>query len=208
MQGIFEGYDQTSVAVIKSASYLPASALLLSVAVHALILTLLVASGDKPESGEPAVPSQNATAEGGPLDKKAEGERISAADRDVAPPAVSQGAGAEEGLKAADKKTSAEKNPAASPAVQTKDFGAAEKVVERKDSGSEKPGGAGADASEKKIETVVYTVRRGDTLTKLAEKCGMSISELAKLNGKSVQRLSNLWVGQKIKIKAGADFSR
>ena len=197
--------------MIKNASYLSASALLLSAAVHALILTLLVASGDKPESGESAVPSQpsqNATAEDGRLDEKAEGERDSVADRDVAPPAVSQGAGAEEGLKAADKKTSAEKNPAASPAIHTKDGGAAEKVVERKTSGGEKPGGVGADAPENKIETVVYTVRRGDTLTKLAEKCGMSISELAKLNGKSVKRLSNLWVGQKIKIKAGADFSR
>jgi LysM repeat protein len=197
--------------VIKSASYLSASALLMSAAVHALILTLLVASGDKPESGEsaaPSQPSQNATAEDGRLDEKAEGERDSVADRDVVPPAVSQGVGADEGPKAADKKKSAEKNPAASPAVQTKNGGAAEKVVERKTSGGEKPSGAGADAPEKKIETVVYTVRRGDTLTKLAEKCGMSISELAKLNGKSVQRLSNLWVGQKIKIKAGADFSR
>ena len=175
----------------------------MSAAVHALILTLLVASGDKPESGESAAPSQNATAEGVQLDKKAEDERESVEDRDVPPPAVSQGVGAEEGLKAADKR-----NPAASPAVQTKDIGAAEKVVERKPSGGENPGGAGADASEKKIETVVYTVRRGDTLTKLAEKCGMSISELAKLNGKSVQRLSNLWVGQKIKIKASSDFSR
>ena len=195
--------------MIKNASYLSASALLLSAAVHALILTLLVASGDKPESGESAAPSQNATVEGAQLDKKAEDERISVADRDDVPPAAStQGAAADEGKKAADKKTSAEKNSAASPAVQTKDIGAAAKVVERKKSGGEKPGGVGADASEKKIETVVYTVRRGDTLTKLAEKCGMSISELAKLNGKSVQRLSNLWVGQKIKIKAGADFSR
>ena len=194
--------------MIKNASYLSASALLLSAAVHALILTLLVASGDKPESGESAAPSQNATAEGAQLDKKPEDERDSVEDRDVPPPAVSQGVGAEEGLKAADKKTSAEKNPAASPSIHTKDGGAAEKVVERKTSGGEKPGGVGADAPENKIETVVYTVRRGDTLTKLAEKCGMSISELAKLNGKSVQRLSNLWVGQKIKIKASSDFSR
>jgi LysM repeat protein len=50
--------------------------------------------------------------------------------------------------------------------------------------------------------TKVYVVKRGDTLTALARECGVSVQELAALNGKSVKKFSALWVGQKIKIPA------
>ena len=51
-------------------------------------------------------------------------------------------------------------------------------------------------------KTKVYVVKRGDTLTALAKECGLTVGELAALNGKSVKKLSNLWVGQKIKLPA------
>ena len=51
-------------------------------------------------------------------------------------------------------------------------------------------------------KTRVYVVKRGDTLTALAKECGLTVQELATLNGKSVKKLSNLWVGQKIKLPA------
>jgi LysM repeat protein len=50
--------------------------------------------------------------------------------------------------------------------------------------------------------TKVYVVKRGDTLTALAKECGLTVQELATLNGKSVKKLSNLWVGQKIRLPA------
>ena len=47
----------------------------------------------------------------------------------------------------------------------------------------------------------VYVVKKGDTLTAIAKRCGMTLAELAKLNGSSVQKLSNLKIGQKLKVK-------
>lgn len=49
-------------------------------------------------------------------------------------------------------------------------------------------------------KTKVYVVKRGDTLTALAKECGLTVQELAALNGKTVKKMSNLWVGQKIKL--------
>lgn len=47
----------------------------------------------------------------------------------------------------------------------------------------------------------VYVVRRGDTLTKIADAAGVTQAELAKINGTSVKKLSNLKVGQKIRLR-------
>jgi LysM repeat protein len=52
---------------------------------------------------------------------------------------------------------------------------------------------------------VVYTVKRGDNLTRLAARDGSTLAELAALNGTTVKKLSNLKVGQKIKLKNGID---
>lgn len=54
--------------------------------------------------------------------------------------------------------------------------------------------------SAPKKDVQVYVVKSGDTLTALARGCGLTISELAALNGTSVKKLSNLKVGQKLKI--------
>lgn len=47
---------------------------------------------------------------------------------------------------------------------------------------------------------VLYVVRQGDNLTRIARACGSTVAELAELNGKPVKRLEKLWVGQKIKL--------
>ena len=46
-----------------------------------------------------------------------------------------------------------------------------------------------------------YVVKKGDNLTLIARRSGCSLEELAKLNNTTVKKLSNLWVGQKIKVK-------
>ena len=46
----------------------------------------------------------------------------------------------------------------------------------------------------------IYVVKKGDILTHIAQNCGSTIQELAKLNGTSLKKLSSLKVGQKIKI--------
>ena len=55
---------------------------------------------------------------------------------------------------------------------------------------------AGADSGEWKL----YEVRPGDSLTKIAKKCGATVQELAKANG--LKPTANLNLGQKIKIRA------
>ena len=55
---------------------------------------------------------------------------------------------------------------------------------------------------DKPVKTVPYVVKRGDTLTAIARDCGLTVPELAKLNGKSVKKLSDLKVGQRLKIPA------
>ena len=46
-----------------------------------------------------------------------------------------------------------------------------------------------------------HVVRQGDTITKIAKDYGMTPEEIARINGKPLKRLNNIWVGQKIKLK-------
>ena len=48
-----------------------------------------------------------------------------------------------------------------------------------------------------------YTVKSGDNLTLIAKKAGCTFTELAALNGKSVKELTNLKVGQILKLPKG-----
>ena len=57
-----------------------------------------------------------------------------------------------------------------------------------------------ADADADKGEWKAYEVRPGDSLTKIAKKCGVTVQELAKANG--LKPTASLGLGQKIKIKA------
>lgn len=73
---------------------------------------------------------------------------------------------------------------------------------------AEQGGGSGetatpvaATAAEPPAERpVLYVVRQGDNLTRIARACGSTVAELAELNGQPVKRLEKLWVGQKIKL--------
>lgn len=63
---------------------------------------------------------------------------------------------------------------------------------------------AGAEPSrsgESAVET--HVVKKGETLSSIAKACGCTIAELAKLNGASLKKLSNLRVGQRIKVPHG-----
>jgi len=65
------------------------------------------------------------------------------------------------------------------------------------------PAGAEAPRStgETPIKTKSYTVKRGDSLIRLARKCGSTPAELAKLNGTDEKKLSALQPGQVIKLR-------
>ena len=47
-----------------------------------------------------------------------------------------------------------------------------------------------------------YTVKQGDTLTKIARSFGTTPEELAKVNGKELRQMDRIWVGQKIRLRA------
>ena len=47
----------------------------------------------------------------------------------------------------------------------------------------------------------VYVVKQGDNLTKIARQFGTTAEAIAKANGKSVNAMNKLWVGQKIKLR-------
>jgi len=49
-------------------------------------------------------------------------------------------------------------------------------------------------------EWVTYTVKKGDWLERLCKKAGCSVSEAARYNKTTYKKLSNLKVGQKIKL--------
>ena len=51
-------------------------------------------------------------------------------------------------------------------------------------------------------KTQTYVVKKGDHLSVLAQKFDCTMSDLAKLNGTTKEKLSNLKVGQKIKVPA------
>ena len=53
-------------------------------------------------------------------------------------------------------------------------------------------------------KTIIYEVKKGDSLTSIAKSCGLTLSELAKLNGVPEKRLHKLFIGQKIKIRQNA----
>ena len=63
---------------------------------------------------------------------------------------------------------------------------------------------AGEDSGNKANSTVeTHVVKKGETLSSIAKACGCTIAELAKLNGASLKKLSNLRVGQRIKVPQG-----
>jgi membrane-bound lytic murein transglycosylase D len=57
-------------------------------------------------------------------------------------------------------------------------------------------------ASTSKTTTTTHVVRKGDTLSQIAEKYGVGMSDLQRLNG--IRSASSIQVGQKLKVKAAS----
>ena len=66
-------------------------------------------------------------------------------------------------------------------------------------SASKQKGSSAGGSSSKKGGGSSYTVRKGDNLGKIAQKHGMSINQLCRLNG--ISKKTTLQVGQKLKVK-------
>ncbi|MBP3762761.1 MAG: peptidoglycan DD-metalloendopeptidase family protein [Bacteroidales bacterium] len=66
-------------------------------------------------------------------------------------------------------------------------------------SASATPPKSGKTASSGSAGTKTYTVRRGDTLGKIAQRHGMSLNELCRLNG--INKNKTIREGQKLKVK-------
>ena len=68
---------------------------------------------------------------------------------------------------------------------------------------SVKPVAEDDSGNKAKPSPETHVVKKGETLSSIAKACGCTIAELAKLNGGSLKKLSNLRVGQRIKVPHG-----
>lgn len=75
------------------------------------------------------------------------------------------------------------------------------KPVEPKE--SVKPAAVEDSGNKANSSVETHVVKKGETLSSIAKACGCTIAELAKLNGASLKKLSNLRVGQRIKVPHG-----
>ena len=93
----------------------------------------------------------------------------------------------------------AEPNPVASPSKPTH---MVREPVRERETPKSKPTAKAREETEPNETSAfeTYVVKKGDSLTHIAQDCGCTIQELAKLNGSTLKKLSNLRVGQKIKI--------
>ena len=159
-------------------------AILVSLAIHAVVVGVLFSAGvskDDSSQASPKNPPSQAVAEKVSPDKVQE----------TPPPDVEK----KDEPQAEKKRETPEKEAPRKKPVEIRIEPEAPAAPKNKES-AEKP------VEDKPVKTVPYVVKRGDTLTAIARECGMTIPELAKLNGKSVKKLSDLKVGQRLKIPA------
>ena len=176
-------------------------AILISVAVHAVVVGGLFSIGTPPEE----VPAKET-----PTETPSKESAADEAARDVPP-------------KPEDKPVGKAETPAAGPgtgqtARKTDDGGRREekpaemKIEPRRDDAEPERETAQAKTLDAQSPasggTREYVVKRGDTLTAIAKGCGLTISELAKLNGSSVKKLSGLKIGQRLKLPATEQVRR
>lgn len=91
--------------------------------------------------------------------------------------------------------------PEPKPVVKPVESKPVVKPVEPKESVKPDMGGDSGNKANSSVET--HVVKKGETLSSIAKACGCTIAELAKLNGASLKKLSNLRVGQRIKVPHG-----
>ena len=91
--------------------------------------------------------------------------------------------------------------PEAKPVVKPAEPKPVVKPAEPKESVKPVAGEDFGNKANSSVET--HVVKKGETLSSIAKACGCTIAELAKLNGASLKKLSNLHVGQRIKVPHG-----
>jgi LysM repeat protein len=182
-----------------------AQAVLISLALHVVVLCGLYslctagaedppakgeAPGEQTKAGQPVSPAQ------------VEGEMPRPKEPPEAKPAEAPKPKAEKPKPEPEKPKTVKKQGPVEIRIEPGETAKAEKIAEEKDKGGQENAPKEPESKPKTSKTRSYVVKRGDTLTALARDCGLTVSELAELNGKSVKKLSNLWVGQKIKLPA------
>ena len=187
--------------------YLSGPALLISVGVHVLVLVVLMccggstsASEEEPsnasESAEVAEKTESAAPADAPQPEhgKKEEKPQSSVGRNFSRGAGKRDTGSLDDLKGfpLDESVSQPKieTRRVKPATKKAPSDREREVVDSRPAPKEDVG-----------EIDYYIVKKGDNLTKLARKHGMTNEELAELNGKDVKRFANLKIGQKIKIR-------
>ena len=151
-------------------------AIVCSLALHGIVLWLLVSGGESPVAEDVASPASASAGQASGENPASPVDRLSAA-----PPAESG-----EILRPVDRIAGAP--PPGEPASgQAASAGHMQSVT---------PATAGDDGVPAE-----YTVRQGDTITKIAKRYGMTPEEIARLNKKPLSKLNNIWVGQKLKLK-------
>lgn len=156
-------------------------ALVVSAVIHAVGLGLFVMCSDSPGEGEAPQAAAETQGEIKSGESSAESSESESGDDSPAPastptPAAANTAGASSPSPAALGRTPEPNRPT------------------RRD---DAPRAAGS------VDTVVYTVQRGDHLTKISKRFKCTITEIAKLN--NIKPNSGLRIGQKLKIPAPAE---
>jgi LysM repeat protein len=172
-------------------------AVLVSVAVHVAVVGLLFSVG-VPGSDVPEPPARNPVSE--EPEKEPENKPAAVAEKT---PAAEKEEPLAAGKSAAPAKAEPEKVSPGPKAVEIRiepEAPAAPRHAPK--AAAPKTSASVPEDDGKPAKTVTYTVKRGDTLTALARECGLTVAELAKLNGKSVKKLSVLKVGQRLKLPA------
>ena len=175
-----------------------------SIAIHIVAFCLFVSigggSGSEKSSEPPPLPPPPAEGE---IDGPAPiADAVDNAARIDAERAAAEAAEKEKARNAAKQQAKPKPTAAKKPDTRKEDARKPEVAVRKPDvkkSEAAKPADE-TDADADKGEWKMYEVRPGDSLTKIAKKCGISIQELAKANG--LKPTANLGLGQKIKIKA------
>ena len=160
----------------------------ISVALHAGVLALfgLSAAASSPRSANEPLPDETAEK----VEKVEKVERVEKVEKVEKVERVEKDEGVERTEKVEKKTVKVEAE--AKPKV--------EKKAETKPKVEEKAQVREPEKDTPKAAVETYVVKKGDMLTHIAQDCNTTIQELAKLNGTTVKKLSNLRVGQKIKI--------